>query len=138
LTPKKYDLQMMTKSLSNVKQNWDERLLRGCEIVISWDEWTNLRYGVRANRSPVIGLARIFHILATRTTSFSLTPCFSCVVKCLDLVNRFNGSPQPTETVETVPTSPGAISTQLKQGVNEMGFSASSFDFEISGPGSSH
>ena len=80
-----------------------------------------------------MSLAGIFHIRDTRTTSFSLTPCFSWVVKCLDLENRFNSLPHPAETVETVPVYPGPISTQLKQGVNEKGLSASSFDYEISG-----
>jgi len=54
-----------------------------------------------------------------RTTSFSLTPCFSGVVKYLDLENRFNGLLYPAQTVETVPAFPVPISTQLKQGVNE-------------------
>jgi hypothetical protein len=75
------------------------------------------------------------HILAMRTTSFSLTPCFSWVVKCLDFENRFNGLPHPAETVETVPAFSGPISTQLKQGVNKRGFRASSFDYEYPGQG---
>jgi hypothetical protein len=79
------------------------------------------------------GRARIFHILAMRTTSFSLTPCFSWVEKRLDLENRFNGLPHPAETVETVPVFTEPRSTQLKQGVNERDLSASSFDYEISG-----
>src|SRR6476660_4512507 len=68
-----------------------------------------------------------------RTTSFSLTPGFGWVVKCLDLDNRFNGLPHPAETVETDPVFPGPISTQLKQGVTERDLNASSFDYEISG-----
>jgi len=43
----------------------------------------------------------MFQILAMRTTSFSLTPCFSWVVKCADQENHFNGLPHPAETVET-------------------------------------
>jgi hypothetical protein len=53
------------------------------------------------------------------------------MVKCLDLENRFNGLPHPTETVETVPVFPRPISTQLNQGVKERGILASSFDYEI-------
>jgi len=89
---------------------------------------------VEAYKSGIIqALACIFHILAMRATSFSLTPCFSWVGKCLDQENRFNGLPHRAETVETVPVFLGPISTQLKQGVNERGLSASSFNYEISG-----
>ena len=54
-----------------------------------------------------------------RPISLSLTPCFSWVEKRLRQREPFQRFPHAVETVETVPTSSGAPSTQLKQSVNE-------------------
>src|SRR5437870_4590393 len=51
--------------------------------------------------------------------SLSLTPCFSWVEKWPRQREPFQRFPPAVKTVETVPTSSGAPSTQLKQGVNE-------------------
>lgn len=60
-----------------------------------------------------------FRTRSAQVAVFSLTPCFSWVLRRNKAANRFNGLPRAAETVETVAAALDPLFTQLKQGVNE-------------------